>query len=49
MEPGIGKLFDEDKELFEDLARQWTWKYAMHEFVTIKNINWEDISIPCPS
>ncbi|GAB0095921.1 Ubiquitin-conjugating enzyme E2 [Sergentomyia squamirostris] len=33
MEPALGRLYDADRSRFEALARNWTWKYAMHEIV----------------
>ncbi|XP_065338298.1 uncharacterized protein morgue [Cloeon dipterum] len=31
MEPKIGELYLHDKKAFELMARNWTWKYAMHD------------------
>ncbi|KAF6025457.1 morgue [Bugula neritina] len=31
MEPDIAKLYSEDRNLFNQMAREWTWKYAMTE------------------
>lgn len=31
MEPSIGKLYMDDRTVFEDIARAWTWRYAMHD------------------
>lgn len=33
MEPEIGSLYLSDKETFERIARAWTWKYAMHDYL----------------
>jgi ubiquitin-protein ligase len=33
MEPEIGQLYRTDKETFDSIARQWTWKFAMHDLV----------------
>uniref|UniRef100_A0A1I8GCS3 E2 ubiquitin-conjugating enzyme n=1 Tax=Macrostomum lignano TaxID=282301 RepID=A0A1I8GCS3_9PLAT len=33
MEPRIARLCIENRPEFERLARLWTWKYAMHDFV----------------
>ena len=33
MEPKIGTLNQRDKPEFERIARLWTWKYAMHDYV----------------
>uniref|UniRef100_A0A1B0D1A4 E2 ubiquitin-conjugating enzyme n=1 Tax=Phlebotomus papatasi TaxID=29031 RepID=A0A1B0D1A4_PHLPP len=33
MEPALGQLYDTDRSKFEGLARNWTWKYAMHEVI----------------
>ena len=29
MEPRAGALYDRDPARFEEVARQWTWRYAM--------------------
>jgi ubiquitin-conjugating enzyme E2 D/E len=31
MEPEIGQLYRTDRETFDSIARQWTWKFAMHD------------------
>ncbi|KAK0096133.1 hypothetical protein PV326_006352 [Microctonus aethiopoides] len=31
MEPEIGQMYTNDRERFEEVARAWTWKYAMHD------------------
>lgn len=31
MEPEIGSLYKQDKQMFENVARAWTWRYAMHD------------------
>jgi len=31
MEPEIGHLYRTDKEAFDIIAREWTWKFAMHD------------------
>lgn len=31
MEPNVGNLYMNDRSAFEDIARAWTWKYAMHD------------------
>jgi len=33
MEPEIGQLYRTDKETFDSIARQWTWKFAMHDLL----------------
>ncbi|XP_059614415.1 uncharacterized protein LOC132260371 [Phlebotomus argentipes] len=33
MEPSLGRLYETDRSKFEALARNWTWKYAMHEVI----------------
>ena len=33
MEPTIGTLNQRAKPEFERIARLWTWKYAMHDYV----------------
>ncbi|XP_033228129.1 uncharacterized protein LOC117179973 isoform X2 [Belonocnema kinseyi] len=34
MEPELGDMYINDREKFEDIARLWTWKYAMHDVIT---------------
>ena len=34
MEPELGEMYTNDRERFEEVARDWTWKYAMHDIVT---------------
>ena len=31
MEPDIGRLYHEDRKMFDAVARSWTWKFAMHD------------------
>ena len=31
MEPEVGGLYRTDREVFDQIARQWTWRYAMHD------------------
>ncbi|XP_008545133.1 uncharacterized protein LOC103569550 isoform X2 [Microplitis demolitor] len=31
MEPELGDMYTNDRERFEEVARAWTWKYAMHD------------------
>ncbi|XP_075215509.1 modifier of rpr and grim, ubiquitously expressed [Lycorma delicatula] len=31
MEPSIGRLYMNNRTVFEDIARAWTWRYAMHD------------------
>ena len=33
MEPQIGVLYRDDRAEFKRLARLWTWKYAMHDYM----------------
>lgn len=33
MEPMVGKLYKENKTAFSNIARAWTWKYAMTDLV----------------
>jgi len=33
MEPEIGHIYETDRRRFENLARSWTWKYAMFEMI----------------
>ncbi|XP_063416868.1 uncharacterized protein LOC134699107 [Mytilus trossulus] len=39
MEPTIGKLFMKDRKEFNRIARLWTWKFAMHDFLMPMNID----------
>uniref|UniRef100_A0A1B0BCV8 E2 ubiquitin-conjugating enzyme n=1 Tax=Glossina palpalis gambiensis TaxID=67801 RepID=A0A1B0BCV8_9MUSC len=34
MEPELGYMYEHDRTRFENLARSWTWKYAMFELIT---------------
>ncbi|KAL1110467.1 hypothetical protein AAG570_007995 [Ranatra chinensis] len=34
MEPGVGKLYMKDKIAFGNIARTWTWKYAMNDVLS---------------
>lgn len=34
MEPELGEMYTNDRDRFEEVARAWTWKYAMHDVVT---------------
>lgn len=34
MEPAVGDLYMKDRAAFEDIARSWTWRYAMHDAVS---------------
>lgn len=34
MEPELGEMYTNDRERFDEIARSWTWKYAMHDVVT---------------
>ncbi|XP_018330336.1 uncharacterized protein LOC108740507 isoform X2 [Agrilus planipennis] len=31
MEPEIAEMYEKDRDGFEEQARMWTWKYAMHD------------------
>ena len=31
MEPEIGDIYDKNRKMFESIARQWTWKFAMND------------------
>ncbi|XP_072761853.1 uncharacterized protein Morgue [Anoplolepis gracilipes] len=33
MEPELGEMYMNDREKFEEVARAWTWRYAMHDVV----------------
>lgn len=39
MEPEIGKLYLTEREQFNKVAKLWTWKYAMHDFLFPMNID----------
>ena len=39
MEPTIGRLYVNDRNEFERIARLWTWKYAMHDYLMPTDIN----------
>lgn len=47
MEPDVGKLYVTNKKAFEEQARQWTWKYAMHELLPYWNIYYRSVSFIC--
>ncbi|KZC11577.1 PREDICTED: uncharacterized protein LOC107189723 [Dufourea novaeangliae] len=34
MEPELGQMYLNDRERFDEIARTWTWRYAMHDVVT---------------
>lgn len=34
MEPELGEMYTHERERFNDVARSWTWRYAMHDVVT---------------
>ncbi|XP_076760608.1 modifier of rpr and grim, ubiquitously expressed [Xylocopa sonorina] len=34
MEPELGEMYINDREKFDEIARAWTWRYAMHDVVT---------------
>ncbi|XP_060813092.1 uncharacterized protein LOC132905624 [Bombus pascuorum] len=34
MEPELGEMYMNDRERFDEIARAWTWRYAMHDVVT---------------
>lgn len=51
MEPEIGKLYLTEREQFNKVAKLWTWKYAMHDFLFPMNIDlnaelWKTCNIP---
>ncbi|CAB3257075.1 unnamed protein product [Arctia plantaginis] len=33
MEPELGEMYVRDRQRFETLARNWTWRYAMHDIM----------------
>ena len=33
MEPEIGDLYDQNRKLFESIARRWTWQFAMGDIM----------------
>jgi len=39
MEPEIGQLYRTDRETFDSIARQWTWKFAMHDVLINCEVN----------
>lgn len=41
MEPVVAKMYTEDRDLFDMLARDWTRKFAMHHFQSDLS-PWED-------
>ena len=38
MEPEIGNLYVHNRTMFDAVARQWTWKYAMWDALSAKAI-----------
>ncbi|VUZ42289.1 unnamed protein product [Hymenolepis diminuta] len=34
MEPAVGRLYSQNRDKFEMLARLWTWKYACHDYLS---------------
>ncbi|VDN98514.1 unnamed protein product [Rodentolepis nana] len=34
MEPTVGRLFSQNRDKFEMLAKMWTWKYACHDYLS---------------
>ena len=36
MEPEIGSLYTHNRPMFDAVARQWTWKYAMWDALSAK-------------
>ena len=34
MEPEVGKLYQNDRATFDDIARAWTWRFAMVDAIT---------------
>jgi len=39
MEPEIGELYRTDKQAFDLIAREWTWKFAMHDVLLNSDVN----------
>ena len=39
MEPQIGALYRKNRPEFDRIARLWTWKYAMHDYLMPCDIN----------
>ena len=39
MEPQIGALYRKNRAEFDRIARLWTWKYAMHDYLMPCDIN----------
>lgn len=34
MEPAVGRLYTQNRDKFEKLAKLWTWKYACHDYLS---------------
>ena len=43
MEPSIGKLYKKNIPEFERIARLWTWKYAMLDYLIPTNISFDGV------
>lgn len=39
MEPKIGRMYIKNRRTFDQIAKLWTWKYAMHDFVFLAPLN----------
>jgi len=47
MEPDIGKLYTNDRNRFIQIARAWTYEYAMHDMLTPRRLQiLDDVVIP---
>lgn len=44
MEPAIGRLYNQNRDKFEKLAKLWTWKYACHDYLSTDFVS--QLSIP---
>lgn len=38
-------LYTNDREQYEDIARQWTWTYAMHDYIDADEISLEQSNL----
>lgn len=33
MEPDVGRMYQNERDKFDAIARSWTWRFAMHDVV----------------
>lgn len=45
MEPHIAQIYHNQRTEFERVARLWTWKYAMHDYIMPTNLKFEKIML----